>query len=1001
MRIRISIAFAWFAFFLAGVPADALDPKTQITQYRHTAWRVQEGAFESAPNAIAQTTDGYIWIGTGSGLVKYDGVRFVPWTPPAGNGLPLSAIFSLRGSSDGALWIGTGTRLLSWKNNHLREYVAGRINTILEDHHGRIWVTRSRVPDLNGGLCQVVGESPRCIGGDDRMKLPYAGPLSEDTQGNLWIGASSQLMRWKDGSFDTYFRKELEAFQGLNSVASTVALPDGSVWATIPRKGFGLFQIVHGVSQKMTPKGINPEQMDSLFVDRDGSVWLGTHDEGVYRMHGERIDHFGSEDGLSSNNVTGFFQDREGNLWLATSKGLDSFRDARVTTISRTEGLSADLAASVLASGDGDVWIGNRGSLDLLHADHLTSIPIPGQRVTSLWQDHARRLWVGVDNLLTIFENGQFRKINRRDGSPLGTAIAITEDTQQNIWVSVAGRVRELLRIRDLRVEEEFSADQIPFARLLAADPAGGIWLGLQRGDLGHYRNGKLEIFPLRSSGFPMYGLSADADGSVWASTVNGIVQWKNGEIKTLNSRNGIPCDAAFGAIRDNHSTLWIYSKCGLIGIANVDLERWWRQPDRTVPFQLFDVFDGALPGLSTFQPANSRSPDGRLWFVNDAVIQTMDPVAVRKNAIPPPVYVEELQADRKDYAVDGRLRLPARSRDIQIGYTALSFSVPQKVRFRYKLDGRDQDWQDAGTRRRAFYNDLPPAQYRFHVTASNNDGVWSETGAALDFSIAPAYYQMRWFQAGCIAVFLAGIWGFYRLRLRQVAREFNVRLEERVSERTRVARELHDTLLQSFQGLMLHFQVVDDLLPEGEAKKRLEQSLLRADQAIVEGRNAVHDLRSSATATNDLADAVNALGAELATPDSATFRLVVEGAVRDLHPIIRDEVYRITREALRNAFTHAHANHIEAEITYGKKALRLRIRDDGDGTPPEVIKEGRPGHYGLPGMRERAKQIGGNLGIWSGAGPRAGTEIELTIAASIAYPALRGRSLFGLSRSH
>jgi signal transduction histidine kinase len=246
----------------------------------------------------------------------------------------------------------------------------------------------------------------------------------------------------------------------------------------------------------------------------------------------------------------------------------------------------------------------------------------------------------------------------------------------------------------------------------------------------------------------------------------------------------------------------------------------------------------------------------------------------------------------------------------------------------------------------------------------------------------------------------LAGIWGFYRIRLRQIAHEFNVRLEERVRERTRVARELHDTLLQSFQGLMLHFQAVDDLLPEGKAKGRLEQSLLRADRAIAEGRNAVQDLRSSATTTNDLVEAVNALGAELATPDSAAFRLVVEGAPRDLHPIVRDELYHIAREALRNAFTHAHANHIETEITYGEKMLRLRIRDDGEGISAELLKEGRPGHYGLPGMRERAKQIGGSLEIWSGdAGTGAGTEIQLSVAGSIAYPGLRGRSL-GLFRA-
>jgi signal transduction histidine kinase len=224
-----------------------------------------------------------------------------------------------------------------------------------------------------------------------------------------------------------------------------------------------------------------------------------------------------------------------------------------------------------------------------------------------------------------------------------------------------------------------------------------------------------------------------------------------------------------------------------------------------------------------------------------------------------------------------------------------------------------------------------------------------------------------------------------------------NLRFEERLAERTRIARELHDTLLQSFQGLMLRLQVVDDLLPPGKAKEQLEQSLERADQAIAEGRSVVYDLRSSATITNDLAQAVRALGDDLATQDSGAFHLVVEGPMRDLRPIIRDELYRITREALRNAFSHAAADYIEVEITYGERALRLRIRDDGQGIPPEMLEAGRPGHHGLPGMRERAQQIGGKLEIWSGA--KAGTEIELSIAGSIAYHTWTGRPLFRLFR--
>jgi signal transduction histidine kinase/streptogramin lyase len=857
---------------------------------------------------------------------------------------------------------------------------------------------------MNGGLCLVVGEQPRCIGGDDRMRLPYAGVLSEDGRGNLWIGSANQLMEWKHGSFETFFRKELEPFQGLNSVASTVAIPDGSVWAAIPRKGFGVFRIVDGVPQKLVLKGIGTEQISSLFVDRDGSVWMGTHGDGVYRKYGQSLDHFRSEDGLSSNDVTNFYQDREGNLWLITSKGLDCFRENRLVTISRTEGLAADLASSVLASDDGNIWIGNRGSLDLFQANRVTSIQIPGLRVTSLWQDHTKRLWVGVDNLLMVYENGRFRRIDRPDGRPLGTAIAITEDTEQNIWVSAVGNDRKLFRIRDLRVQEDFTPDQIPTARLLAADPKGGIWLGLGKSSLGHYRAGKLEVFPLARSDLALSGLTVDADGSTWASTPNGIVHWKNREIKTLTSKNGLPCDTSFSVVRDNHATLWIYAKCGLIAIADSELERWWQQPDRTIQSRLFDVYDGALPGLTTFQPAVSRSPDGRVWFVNDAVLQVIDPDRLQKNTIAPPVYVEGVHADRRDYAVSGLVRLPAHSRDIEISYTALSYSIPQKVLFRYKLDGRDHDWQDAGTRRQVFYNDLPPGQYHFHVTASNNDGVWNEAGTLLDFSIDPAYYQTRSFQAACVAVILAAIWGLYRFRLRQIAQGFNVRLDERIGERTRIARELHDTLLQSFQGALFEFQAARNLFvrrPE-DAIRTLDEAIGSARAAIAEGREAIQNLRPPSKMHNDLADLLKATGRELSdaqeSSDSASFRFTVEGAPQTLSPVLQDEIYRIGREILRNAFRHACAKQIEVEIRYDAREFRLRIRDDGIGIAPEVLSEGaRSGHWGLPGVRERARLVAAKLDFWSEAG--AGTEVQLTVPASVAYVKPGEGRVFGLFR--
>src|SRR5262245_59804991 len=476
------------ALVLATRPAAALDAKPRITQYRHTAWRVQEGAFESAPTAITQTADGYIWIGTDSGLVMYDGVRFARWTPPEGKRLLSSAIVSLLSSSDGTLWIGTAAGLQSWKSNDLQNHVLGRIGVILEDRKHRIWVARPRPPDLTGGLCQVVGEHPGCItGGDGRLLT--AGALSEDALGNLWIGAPRQLVRWRDGSTQTYFRGQFER-DDFSSVDSLAAAVDGSVWAAIPKEGFGVFKNVDGLPTKAVFHGINTARVTSLFIDRARSLWMGTSDDGVYRAYGERVDRFRSEDGLSSNDVRSLFEDREGNLWLATSKGLDCFRDSRVVTFSTSEGLGAGVVTSVLASDDGTVWVGNRGVIDVIRGNEVTSIRIPGHSVTALGRDHARRLWVGLETALTTYESGQFREIRRLDGSPLGTPVAIAEDRDQNVWVSVAGVNVRLFRIRDLRVQDEFAPDRIPLVRRLAADPTGGMWLGFENGNLGHYQDG-------------------------------------------------------------------------------------------------------------------------------------------------------------------------------------------------------------------------------------------------------------------------------------------------------------------------------------------------------------------------------------------------------------------------------------------------------------------------------------------------------------------------------
>ena len=315
------------------------------------------------------------------------------------------------------------------------------------------------------------------------------------------------------------------------------------------------------------------------------------------------------------------------------------------------------------------------------------------------------------------------------------------------------------------------------------------------------------------------------SDGSVLGATAFGVVGWKNGRQQILTTRHGLPCDRINALISDTHGDLWLYAQCGLIEIAASELQRWWEQPDGRLQLSVFDVWDGVQPGLGHFNKS-TRAPDGRLWFANGNVLQMIDPDHMTGNAVAPPVHIETIVADRKSYSAEEGLRLPARTRDLAIDYTAPSFVVPQKVRFRYMLEGHDEGWQEAGTRRQAFYNDLRPGHYRFRVIASNNDGLWNEQGATLNFGVAPAWYQTNWFRVLSVVSGLFVVWSVYRLRLRQMAAAMSVRFDERLAERTRLARELHDTFLQTVQGSKL---VADDAL---EHTERLRQDAASAGTA-------------------------------------------------------------------------------------------------------------------------------------------------------------------------
>ena len=977
--------------------AFALAPSLDISQYAHTKWMIEDGQLKTRVLAIVQTPDGYLWLGTEDGLVRFDG-RFTPWDPPKEDRLPGQYIYRLLVSRDGRLWIATDKGLASWNGTRLAVYpeLSGeRIVALAEDGDGTLWAGSLKA---GGQLCAIHSSKTQCFGGSDRFGLGVDS-LYNDNHGNLWVSSQAGLWRWKPGS-PTFYRAPTAEEMGQDE--------QGRLLLATPA---GIFRF-EGDKPIPYPSPLDSKPIKSVRVlkDRDGNLWIGRTERGLLHFHQGRTDGFSRSDGLSGESITSLYEDREGDIWVATPDGLDRFHAVPVAKLSVGQGLPMD-AVFVQAAKDSKIWLGTRNDFYNWDGQRLTVIGkgdgLPAATVSSAYRDHFGQTWISTHDAIYRFEQNRFVLVT---GAPKGLVFAIADDNAGSLWISTNQTLSHLL--------DGATLEQIPWTRLGHQDWAmamvrdrihGGIWLGFWKGGVVYFRDGQARESYGQADGLGrglVSGLEVDNQGALWVSTESGLSRIQDGRIATLTSKDGLPCDSVQWAMEDDDHSYWLYMSCGLVRVARTELDAWIADPKHVLQRTLFDGSDGVRlhsQRLYGSGPQVTKAADGRLWFVSGGGVSMIDPRHIPANKIPPSVYVEEISANHQvrwqssSGIAPSNLHLPALSRDVEIDYTALSLVAPEKVRFKHKLEGYDRDWQDAGNQHKAFYTNLPPRDYHFCVMAANNDGVWNNAGAVLGFSIDPAWYQTRWFQAACVTAALAILSGLYWYRLRQVAQNFNLRFEERLIERTRIARELHDTLLQSFQGLMLRLQAVNDLLPDGKAKHQLEETLQRGDKAIAEGRVVVYDLRSSTTSANDLTEAVRALGEELRTPDSATFHLEVEGAPRDLNLIIRDEICRIAREALRNAFNHAEARHIEAELTYGERSLRVRVRDDGRGIPAKFLEQGRDGHYGLCGMRERARQIGGNLEIWSR--PRAGTEIELSIAGWIAYRTRPVRPLFRLFR--
>ena len=986
--------------------AFALDPALDVGQYAHTAWKVSDGFFNGVTFAIAQTPDGYLWIGTDSGLRRFDGVRSTPWQPPEGTRLPSSDIRSLRAARDGRLWIGTTRGLASWKDDRLTRYPeldGQKIEALLEDREGTLWIGSSA--RSFGRLCAVQSGKTECHGNDGLFGSGVTA-LYEDSAGRLWVGAPTGLWTWKPGPPKVYPMPDPE-----KDINALIDSDDGGI---LVAQDAGITKLRNGKAEAFPlPAGL-PFQPGRLFRDRHGALWIGAIvDSGLIHVHQGRVDLFNRSDGLSGNSVSAFLEDHEGSVWVVTLDGVDRFREYAVTTISIQQGLSSQDVASVVIAKDGNIWMATDNGLDKWRNGEVTvyrkrspppvtwgasaglaagraphsgvvrevaAVGLPFDTVDSLFGDSRGQLWVATPTGVAILGSDRFLPV---PSVPPGTVFSFAEDSTGGVWLSHRDG---LFRLLEARVVE-----RIPWAKLGRGEPATallrddvqhGLWIGFRDGHVEHFKEGRLTLTYATAEG--LGSLYFDAKGTLWATTEEGLSRLENGRALTLTTRNGLPCNTVHWMMEGDAGSVWLGLACGLLRTTRSELDAWAASPQSTIHATVFDRADGVrsqqfVPGYS---PIVAKSGDGKIWFLHLDGISVIDPHRLPANTLVPPVVIEQITADRKAYDAASGLRLPPHVRDLQIDYTGLSFVAPEKNHFRVMLEGRDRDWQDVGTRRQAFYTDLDPGSYRFRVKGSNNAGVWNEEGASLEFSVAPAYYETSWFRAASVAILALLLWTGYRMRVGVIERHqaqitaLNERLmKAQEQERMRIAGELHDGVMQQISAYVL-------LL--GTAKRHMKVDLdAKAQVASVqqklielggEVRQLSHDLHPTAFKETGLPEALRAYCAEFSQARGIPVTCEADESGSDLSRGSALALYRIAQEALGNAAKHAAPTRIEVRLTRTESDAALTVTDDGAG----VNAAGGTGGLGLVSMRERARQLGGTFEFISK--PGRGTTVSVRV---------------------
>jgi signal transduction histidine kinase/ligand-binding sensor domain-containing protein len=995
-------------FPLLGHTTFALDSSDALVELHHTRWTSHEGA-PGEITAIAQTTDGFLWLACADGLYRFDGERFELFTLANGSHPITEAATALLGLPGNDLLVGMrfgGAFLLH--AGHVTAYGKGQglpdrsVTAFAVRGDGSWWA------QTTAGLYRFDSVHWSRVGADWNYPAKVGWFLTMSRNGTLWS-------RSGDGTF--YLPPNATSFNkspvpgGQGKIAECA---DGNLWMS--DADLGLMVLTEPLRPiQGTALGGGNIATNSLFCDREGGLW--THieanrklslvkiaDVAGFAKNGYRMTSAEAELSRLTPTDAAYgiwsttFEDREGNIWIGTINGLDRFRRNKLHAALR----STPMASPALAvSKQGNVWLSDGSTLVEFSPNRVAPTvakSLTGEFVYSLWSDTDDSVWIGYSGGRPVHLRNQELITEQPPPGHYQYGInGIARDAAGSLWIANIGN--GLFRQDSRGWTLNGGLIDLPEAppTSLTADDRGRLWLGYTNSRVAEIENGKARMLPNSNelSVGPVTVVTVHRD-RVWLGGPSNVALYLNDHFRTLTSPDGTGFKGVSGIVASNDGALWLNGSAGVTHIPADEVRAFVEDPAHRVKAETMtyeDGLDGAPPSLRPV-PSARQDGAGRIWFVTSTGAYWIDPQRIPRNPLAPPVLVKSILVDGKNFLGPDSATLPVLTSNIEIDYAATSLSIPSRVRFKYKLDGVDAQWQDVGPRRQAYYTRVPPGEHQFHVVAANEDGVWNEAGATVAFLIPLAFYQTRWFSALCGLAVLALLWQAYRLRLRQV----RARLMERIGERERIARELHDTLIQSAQGLILQFQGLGGQLPKADPmRQKMEAALDQADDVLNEARARVSGLRTSSL-EGDIVQALRRAGEEIFANESVQFSVTSAGVKGPLTEDIANEIYRIGREALLNAAAHARAHVVEVMASFEKNGFRLTIRDDGCGVSSAVLQAGsRRHHFGLQGMRERALRIGAQFDIRSP--PGAGTEVALLLPATAAYrkPRLKWRWLANL----